>query len=59
LRTTTTRTISVASVAASVPTMTTMMRTVAGQSTKITAIASGIALKTRTMTKRLTLTLPS
>jgi hypothetical protein len=49
---TTTRTISVASVAASVPTTTMTTRMVAGRLMKITAIASGTALKTRMMTKR-------
>jgi hypothetical protein len=56
---TTNRTISVASVAASVPTKTMRTRTGAGRSTKITATASGIALKMRTMMKKSTPTLLS
>jgi hypothetical protein len=48
--------ISVASVAASVPTTMTTTRMVAGRSMRITAIAFGIALKTRMMTKRPILT---
>jgi len=49
----------VASVAASVPTMMTKTKMAAGRSTKITATACGIALKTQTMTTRSTPTLPS
>ncbi|HJP86349.1 MAG TPA: hypothetical protein VJ852_10190 [Gemmatimonadaceae bacterium] len=44
-----TQTISVASVAASGPTTMTKTKMAAGRSTKITAIACGTALKTRTM----------
>jgi hypothetical protein len=51
LRTTTTPTISVASVAASDPTTTMRTRMVAGRSMKITATASGTALKMRTTTR--------
>jgi hypothetical protein len=48
LRTTTTLTISAASLAASDPTTMMRTRTVAGRSTKITATAYGTALKMRT-----------
>jgi hypothetical protein len=54
-----TPTISAASVAASDPTMTTKTRMVAGRSMKITATASGTALRMRTTTRSRTPTLRS
>jgi hypothetical protein len=57
---TTTRMISVvASVAASVPTMMTKTKMVAGRSTRITATGCGTALKMLMMTRRWTPTLRS